>query len=81
MRLPSLPCNLIKLLGLAACLQANSVLASIYPTQPVAKTNFTSGKFALITWRDDWRVPLLADMAHMWIDLYSNNTVSYWPER
>ncbi|KAF5370908.1 hypothetical protein D9615_009803 [Tricholomella constricta] len=75
MRLQLLPCKFLKFFALATCLQTNVALASIYPTQPVAKTTFSSGQIALVTWRDDWRTPLLTDMAHMRINLHGNNSV------
>lgn len=51
------------------------MLASVYPTHPVAKTKFFSGKPETITWRDDSHKPYLEDMQHMKIELY-NGTVS-----
>ncbi|KAG6864658.1 hypothetical protein C0991_008035 [Blastosporella zonata] len=53
----------------ACFLQTNSVFGSVYPTQPVSKTKFFSGKPALITWKDDSWMPYLEDMPHMKIDL------------
>jgi hypothetical protein len=49
------------------------VLASVYPTKPIAGTVFTSGKDAQITWKDDGRAPRLKDMGLMTIDLYATS--------
>ncbi|KAG5653214.1 hypothetical protein H0H81_001691 [Sphagnurus paluster] len=64
----------VEALVIATCMQYATVFASVYPTQPIARTTFTSGKLALITWRDDWREPLLKHMDNMRIDLYGNNS-------
>ena len=57
-------------------LAAVQVLASVYPTQPVADTVYTSGQLAQVTWKDDGRVPRLMDMGLMEIDLYASSVAS-----
>ncbi|KAF8066605.1 hypothetical protein FPV67DRAFT_1495667 [Lyophyllum atratum] len=51
----------------------NAALGSIWPTQPIAKTKFSSGQLALVTWREDWRTPHLGHTGHMKIDLHGNS--------
>ncbi|RDB16493.1 hypothetical protein Hypma_002854 [Hypsizygus marmoreus] len=48
-----------------------AVLASVYPTQPIAKTKFSTGQLAMVTWRDDNHKPHLEDMGYMRIDLHA----------
>ncbi|KAG6827227.1 D-lactate ferricytochrome c oxidoreductase [Tricholoma furcatifolium] len=57
----------------ASLYKLNPVLASIYPTQPVAKSRFFSGQPAFITWKDDFRKPHLDNMPHMSIELCNNS--------
>ena len=57
-------------------LAAMQVLASVYPTQPVANTVYTSGQLAQITWTDDERAPRLIDMGLMEINLCANSVAS-----
>ena len=57
-------------------LAAVQVLASVYPTQPVADTVYTSGQLAQVTWTDDGRAPRLRDMGLMEIDLYASSVAS-----
>ncbi|KAG5731585.1 hypothetical protein E4T56_gene3784 [Termitomyces sp. T112] len=64
--------HLLRVITLVGLLQTNAVLASVYPTHPVAKTKLFSGKPEVITWRDDARKPYLEDMSHMKIELYNN---------
>jgi hypothetical protein len=51
------------------------VLASVYPTKPIADTVFTSGNYEQIEWRDDGRAPHIKDMGLMSIDLYATSVV------
>ncbi|KAG6860121.1 hypothetical protein C0995_015501 [Termitomyces sp. Mi166 len=64
--------HLLRVVVFASLLRRNAVLASVYPTHPVAKTQFFSGKPELITWRDDSRRPYLEDMPNMKIELWNN---------
>ena len=52
------------------------VLASVYPTQPVADTVYTLGQLAEITWKDDGRAPQLKDMGLMEINLCASTVGS-----
>ncbi|KAG6909775.1 hypothetical protein DXG01_015491 [Tephrocybe rancida] len=60
--------------ALASLLQMNAALGSVYPTQPIFKTKFFSGKSALVKWRDNSQIPYLEDMPHIKIELYNNST-------
>lgn len=60
------------LLAFVALLELTTVLASVYPTQPIADTVFMSGHLAHIYWKDDGWTPHLKDMGLMNIDLYVN---------
>lgn len=50
--------------------------ASLYPTQPIANTEYSAGQIALVTWKDDRYLPHLKDMGIMKIDLHNANFVS-----
>jgi len=52
------------------------VLASLYPTKPVASTIYIAGQAAEVSWTEDWRTPLLNATAGVRIDLYAGNNVS-----
>ncbi|KAL0958991.1 hypothetical protein HGRIS_014306 [Hohenbuehelia grisea] len=47
------------------------VMASVFPTHPVATSTWTAGQFEWITWKDDGRWPHLRQMSPLNIDLYS----------
>ncbi|KAF8223251.1 hypothetical protein L208DRAFT_1445536 [Tricholoma matsutake] len=72
-------------LAFLALLQLTTVqvLASVYPTQPIADTVYASGQLAQVKWRDDGRAPRLKNMGFMSIDLYvssegsTNNIKNY----
>jgi len=52
------------------------VLASLYPTKPVASTIYVAGQAAQVSWAEDWKTPLLNATAGVRIDLYAGNNVS-----
>ena len=52
------------------------VLASLYPTKPVASTIYIAGQAAEVSWVEDWKTPLLNATAGVRIDLYAGNNVS-----
>jgi hypothetical protein len=52
------------------------VLASLYPTKPVASTIYIAGQAAEVSWTEDGKTPLLNATAGVRIDLYAGNNVS-----
>lgn len=52
------------------------VLASLYPTKPVASTIYIAGQAADVSWTEDGKTPLLNATAGVRIDLYAGNNVS-----
>lgn len=67
--------------GLKACLSllilgSTMTQASLYPTQPIAKTVFRAGHLNNVTWIDSPSEPSLAKMGPMKIALCMENDVS-----
>jgi hypothetical protein len=50
--------------------------ASLYPTQPVAKTVFEAGVVQTVKWKDSDGKPSLKDTPRLRMDLYVDNEVS-----
>jgi hypothetical protein len=57
-------------------LAGHGVLASLYPTKPVASTIYIAGQAAEVSWTEDLKTPLLNATAGLRIDLYAGNNVS-----
>jgi len=59
---------------LALLLAAQSTLATIYVTDPVATTTFTGGQTATISWEDDGATPSLATIGSASVGIYVGST-------
>lgn len=53
----------------------NGVFATLYPTQPISDTIYSTGSSAWINWIDDSLRPHLYDMSPVKIDLYAGDHV------
>ena len=60
---------------LIASLALGGVLASLYPTSPVADTVYGAGRQNLVEWIDDSPKPHLYEISVLKIDLYLDNDV------
>ena len=60
---------------LIASLAFGGVLASLYPTSPVADTVYGAGRQNLVEWIDDEPKPNLYEISVLKIDLYHDNDV------
>lgn len=53
----------------------SGVLASLYPTNPVAGTVFDAGRQNLVEWIDDDPLPRLHEISVLKVDLYHDDDV------
>ena len=60
---------------LIASFALGGVLASLYPTSPVAETIYGAGRQNLVEWIDDNPKPHLYEISVLKIDLYHDNDV------
>ncbi|EJU01311.1 hypothetical protein DACRYDRAFT_44073, partial [Dacryopinax primogenitus] len=59
---------------LALLLAAQTALATIYATNPVASTTFTGGQTATISWEDDGTSPSLTQIGNASVGIYAGNS-------
>lgn len=57
-------------------LATKPVLASLYPTYPIADTTWSGGREEYVKWVDDGSSPTLNDTGRLDIELYLNNKAS-----